>query len=237
MLHGEQRDQFDLDFRVPSACADQLAAGDADIGIVPAFELSRQELDILPGTGIACRGAVRSILLISRVPAEQIRTLAADSSSRTSVQLARVILSRHFGANPEIRQHEPRLEAMLEVADAALLIGDPALRIDVSALPFQVYDLGAEWTRMTGRPMVFAVWAARKGIVTPELCEAFAASCRHGLDHMDEIVAVESAGRNFAPGLVREYLTQRIVHELGAAEYEGMREFLRLAVGQTVDAQ
>ena len=237
MLHGPQRGCFALDFRVPSGCADQLASGAADIGIVPAFELSRQDLDILPGAGIACRGAVRSILLISRCPAEQIRTLAADSSSRTSVQLARVVLGRQFGATPEIRPHEPRLEAMLESADAALLIGDPALRVDPALLPFHTYDLGAEWTRMTGRPMVFAVWAARKGIVTPELCEEFLASCRFGLAHMDDIVAAEAPRRGFAPALVREYLTRHIVHELGPAEYEGMREFLKLAASQTVDAR
>jgi len=237
MLHGPQRGRFLVDFRVPSGCADELASGAADIGIVPAFELSRQDLDILPGAGIACRGAVRSILLVSRCPAEQIRTLAADISSRTSVQLARVVLGRKFGAAPEIRPHEPCLEAMLETADAALLIGDPALRVEAESLPFHSYDLGAEWAHMTGLPMVFAVWAARKGIVTPELCEEFRASCRYGLAHIDDIVAAEAPQRGFHPGLVREYLTRNIVHELGPAEYEAMREFLRMAAKHTVDAR
>src|SRR2546423_255843 len=114
MLHGPQRGRFDLDFQVPSGCADRVAAGEADIGIVPSFELTVQDLDVLPGCGIACRGAVRSILLISRCPAAQIRILAADSSSRTSIQLARVILARRFGAEPEVLLHKPRLERMLE---------------------------------------------------------------------------------------------------------------------------
>src|SRR5215510_1913805 len=130
MLHGPQRGLFKLDFRTPAGCADQLASGSADIGIVPSFELTRQDLEIIPGTGIACHGAVRSILLISREPAAEIRTLAADSSSRTSVELARVILERRYGATPESISHAPDLEAMLRVADAALIIGDPALRIE-----------------------------------------------------------------------------------------------------------
>src|ERR1043165_6131776 len=92
MVHGPQKGLFDLIFRLPSECADDLASGAADIGIVPSFELTRQNLKILRGAGIACRGAVRSILLISKKPAAQIATLAADSSSRTSVELARVIL-------------------------------------------------------------------------------------------------------------------------------------------------
>ena len=91
MLHGPQKGIFELDFRVPSGCAEQLASGAADIGIVPSFELTRQNLEVIPGVGIACHGAVRSILLVSSRPAAAIRTLAVDSSSRTSMQLARII--------------------------------------------------------------------------------------------------------------------------------------------------
>ncbi len=239
MLHGPQRGCFDLDFRLPAGCADQLAAGEADIGIVPAFELTRQDLDILPGAGIASRGPVRSILLISRCPAEQIRILAADDSSRTSVQLARVVLSRRFGAQPRIVPQAPVLDAMLASADAALIIGDPALRIDPAAFPlhvYDIYDLGAEWTAMTGRPMVFAVWAARKGIATPELAEAFLASCRYGRARLEDIVAAEAPARGFPATLVRDYLTRHIVHELGPADYEGMREFLALASAPAITA-
>ena len=86
------------------------------------------------------------------------------------------------------------------MADAALIIGDPALHIDPAALPWHVYDLGAEWVEMTGLPMVFAVWAARKGVVTPEVVAAFQESCRYGLERMEEIVAAEAPARGFAPG-------------------------------------
>jgi len=229
MLHGAQQNLFELDFRIPAACADQMATGAADIGIVPCFELTHQDLDIIPGAGIACHGPVRSILLVSKRPAAQIRTLAVDSSSRTSVQLARVILERRYGAEYQAMPHAPELEAMLRIADAALVIGDPALHLDPATLPYEVHDLGAEWVEMTGLPMVFAVWAARKDIVTPDVVEAFRASCRYGLERMDDIVAAESAARGFPPEVVREYLTRYIVHELGPRDYQGMELFLRYA--------
>src|ERR1700693_4416631 len=234
MLHGPQRDLFDLEFRIPAGCADQMAAGAADIGIVPSFELTRQDLEILPGTGIACQGPVRSILLVSSRPAGEIRTLAVDSSSRTSVELVRVILDRRYGAAPVFTPHPPDLEAMLRIADAALLIGDPALRVDLNDAarlpnPYFAYDLGAEWVEMTGKPMVFAVWAGRKGVVTPEVVEAFRGSCEYGCERMEEIVAAGSVRRGFAPAVVREYLTRHIVHRLGPADYEGMDLFLEYA--------
>jgi len=229
MLRGPQQGIFDLDFRIPSGCADQMAEGSADIGIVPCFELTRQDLEVIPGTGIACHGSVRSILLVSKVPAREIRTLAADSSSRTSVQLARVILQRRYGAEYTAIPHAPELDSMLRVADAALIIGDPALHLDPANLPYEVHDLGAEWVEITGLPMVFAVWAARRGVVTPEVVKAFEESCEYGRSHIDEIVAAESASRGFAPETVREYLTRHIVHQLGPKDYQGMDLFLRFA--------
>lgn len=229
MLHGPQRGLFDLDFQIPAACADQVAGGAADIGIIPSFELTRQNLEIVPGTGIACHGPVRSILLISARPAGEIRRLAVDSSSRTSVQLARVILKRRFGATPELIAHPPDLDAMLRLADAALIIGDPALHIEPTRLPYQVYDLGKEWVEMTGLPFVFAVWAGRKSVITPEVVEAFQASCRYGRDRIEQIVTAESGRREIAPDLVRQYLTRHIVHELDARDFEGMDLFLSYA--------
>ena len=118
---------------------------------------------------------------------------------------------------------------MLRIADAALIIGDPALRIDPGRLPYHVYDLGAEWVEMTGLPMVFAAWAGRKSAVTPEVTELFRESCRYGRAHLEEIIAFEAPRRDFPPSLVREYLTHHIVHELGARDYEGMKLFLDYA--------
>jgi predicted solute-binding protein len=236
MLHGAQRGLFDLDFQIPAACSDQLASGAADIGIVPSFELTRLDLETLPGTGIACHGPVRSILLVSKVPARKIRRLAVDSSSRTSVQLARVLLAQRYGAKPEPLSHAPDLEAMLQIADAALVIGDPALHIDPARLSYEVHDLGGEWVEETGLPMVFAVWAGRKGVVTPEVVEAFQESCRYGRERIEEIVSTEAPRRGLARELVREYLGRHIVHELGPKDYEGLRLFLswaRAGLGQS----
>jgi predicted solute-binding protein len=229
LLHGRQRGLFDVRFCLPSECADLLERGEAEIGILPSAELRRQRVEILRGAGIASRGAVRSILLISKVPFEQIRVLAADTSSRTSVQLARVLLARNFGAEPRLVPCEPDWETMLRRAEAGVIIGDPALRVDVERIPYRVMDLGEQWTATTGLPMVFAVWAGRDGSATPENEEALRDSCRFGLEHLEEIVRSEAKPRGLSEELAREYLTERVRLELGPEEYQGLEHFLRLA--------
>jgi chorismate dehydratase len=228
MLHGEQRGLFDLSFAIPAECADRLESGLADIGIVPAVELNRQKLEIIRGAGIACHGPVRSILLISKVPFGRIRKLATDSTSRTSVMLSRVILARKYGVEPEVQSLKPHLSAMLENNDAALIIGDAALVLDPSELPFYVLDLGAEWVEMTGLPMVFAVWAARAA-VSPQDPKPFLDSLRYGLDHVDDIARSEHAKAGVSEELARSYLKQNIVFELGDREYAGLTTFLQYA--------
>ena len=108
MMHGPERDLFDLSFSVPSECADRVADGSADIGIIPVAEIQRLQLPYLREVGIACRGPVRTILLISKTRPEEIRTLAADSSSRTSVMLTRIVLKRKYGCVPQVRIQAPR---------------------------------------------------------------------------------------------------------------------------------
>src|SRR5581483_8136289 len=115
---------------------------------------------------------------------------------------------------------------MLQNADAALIIGDPALRIDPAQLPFYTYDLGQEWVEMTGLPMVFAMWAGRRGCITPAVIESLMNSWRSGMANLETIVHSESALRGFPPDLVRRYLTSHIVHELGVAEERGLKLFL-----------
>jgi predicted solute-binding protein len=145
------------------------------------------------------------------------------------VQLARIILERRYGASPVVAPHPPDLRPMLAAADAALLIGDPALRVDIEREPFRIYDLGAEWVEMTGLPMVFAVWAGREELVTPAVEAALLESCRYGRERIAEIADGEASSRHFPPGLVREYLTRRIVHELGPRDYQGLNLFLSYA--------
>jgi predicted solute-binding protein len=118
---------------------------------------------------------------------------------------------------------------MLGKADAALLIGDAALRVDPATLPFETLDLGAEWVAMTGLPMVFAVWAGRKPVIHEPYGRLFVESCRYGLEHMDEIVSAEAPAREFGADLVRRYLTHHIVFELGDRDYEGMRLYIQHA--------
>ncbi len=229
LQQGPQKDAFELSFEIPSVCAERLATGAADIGLVPVIEARRQGLEMSPGLGIACRGPVRSILLVSHVPAPAIRTVAVDSSSRTSVALTELILRERFGVAPHLIPLPPELDAMLREADAALVIGDPALRFHPDELPYHVYDLGQEWLWLTGLPMVFAVWAARPGIIAPEVVSVLDASYRFGKQRMEDIISVESARRGFTEELVRQYLTHYIHFELTAEYQQGLRRFLESA--------
>jgi chorismate dehydratase len=233
LLHAEDdalRSTFDLRFELPAICADELRSGQADIGIVPVIEMARQGLEYFPSTGIACHGPVRTILLISKVPFAQIRTLATDAGSRSSVMLSRVILAEKYGVLPALISRPANLGAMLTEADAALIIGDAALKLDPATLPFETLDLGEVWNRMTGLPMVFAIWSGRKDVMLPAYEKAFQASCRYGLAHMDDIVKAESSARGFSPDLVRKYLTGHIVFELGPRDLEGMQLYIKLAL-------
>ncbi len=233
MLHGPQHGVFDLEFTLPSECADALRAGEADIGLIPIIELARQsDLVVIPGSSIACEGAVRSILFISKKPLDQVESFAADSGSRTSVVLTKIILERQHGVRPTVTTLPADLDSMLEQADAALIIGDPALKIDPAMVswrgqPVYVFDLGAVWTEMTGLPMVFAVWAGRD--LDPSVTQVFADSAVYGQGRTDEIVANETSNRDLPADLVREYVTRYIRYGLGEREREAMQLYLRSA--------
>jgi len=235
LMHGPQQGIFDIEFSLPSQCADALRAGEADIGLVPVIALARQmDLMVVPGCSIACRGPVRSILFVSRKPMEEIESFAADTSSRTSVVLAQVLLARKYGIRPRVRPYPPKLDEMLELADAALIIGDPALRIDARMTewrgnPVFVYDLGGEWVELTGGPMVFAVWAVKNLVAEPALGSIFRASADYGKEHLEEIIAVESKSRDLPEDLVRRYLTEHISYEFGEAGQRSLALFLRSA--------
>jgi predicted solute-binding protein len=228
--HGVQSGIFDMSYALPSECADRLASGDADIGIVPVIEMARQKLDYFRSTGIACRGAVRSILLVSKVPLREITTVATDTGSRTSVMLSRIILAEKYGVQPKLISRRAELAPMLGEADAALVIGDPALHLDPATLPFETLDLGLEWIQMTGLPMVFAVWSGKKDVMLPRYERAFLDSCRYGLAHMDAIVQEQSPLRGITETMAREYLTRHIVFELNARDHEGLDLYLKQAL-------
>jgi len=218
-----------MKYALPSECADELASGDADIGIVPVIEMARQKLDYFRSTGIASHGPVRSILMVSKTPLREIKTLATDMGSRTSVMLSRIILAEKYGVRPKLISRRAELAPMLGEADAALVIGDPALHLNPAALPFETLDLGSEWTEMTGLPMIFALWSGRKEIMQPRYEQAFLDSCRAGLAHMDEIVTEQSPIRGITPELAREYLIRHIVFELSDRDHEGLNLYLKHA--------
>ncbi len=229
MLHGPQRDQVSLSLSPPALCAEQVESGLIQMGLVPVAEIARQGLEIVPGLGISCLGPVRSILLISRVPWRQVRTLAVDASSRTSVQLARVILRERFGVEPQMTALPPDLTSMLHDADAALIIGDPALRIAPEQTPYHWLDLGAEWHALTQLPMVFAAWAGKPPLPAAELGEIARASFEFGKARLSDIVAAEYAQRGITQELAAEYLRHYIRFEIGPRELRGLETFFELA--------
>lgn len=229
MLYGAERDAAEIEFAVPSVCASQVEIGVVDIGLVPVAEIARQGLEIVPGVGIIAQGPVRSILLFSRVPWREVETLAADYSSRTSVQLARVILRERFGVEPEILPFKPDLNYMLDTADSALIIGDPALRIDPTQQRYEWLDLAAEWHALTELPFVFAAWAGKRGLALRALSDLTMNSYRYGKEHLTEIVRTEAPGRGISEQLADNYLRRHLRYELGPRERTGLDEFLKLA--------
>jgi len=246
--HGEARErlqeQFEVTYTIPSACAEALATGTADIGIIPvAAYATIPGLVILPGVAIASLNAVRSILLVSRKPLDQIKTVALDSSSLTSVALCKVLLAKWLGGPREYWSMAPDLEVMLASCDAALLIGDPALRIQLERYT-TVIDLAEEWRKHTGKPFVFAFWAVREealaevgGVAraTPDavlsLADVFQLSRDHGLTPESlRRIANEWAPR-MGMGLdeVTSYLTVNIHYSLDKECQEGLRLFYSYA--------
>jgi chorismate dehydratase len=229
MLRGAEQSAVDLSFSIPSVCATQIEENLTDVGLVPVWEIARQGLEIMADVGIVAQGAVRSILLISRVPWQKIRSLAADSSSRTSVQLARVILREKYGVEAEITEHRPDWREMLSQSEAALVIGDPALRIDPETLPYEYLDLGAEWNALTGLPMVFAAWAGKPGLPDRGFRELAFRSYRFGVARLPEILGTECSKRGVSRALGERYLSQHIHFPLGPTELDGLRQFWALA--------
>jgi chorismate dehydratase len=195
---------------------------------LPCAELDRLKLDFLPELGIACDGPVRSILLVARKPFREIRTLAVDSSSRTSVALVRILLAELYGCRPSLTSLAPYLDEMLVENDAALIIGDPALHLDPDALPYETLDLGATWVQWSGLPMVFAVWAGKSEFLTRDVAEAFIESHDWGREHLEEMVKQAAAERGFPKELAKEYFTRYITYRLTPKHLEGLALFRRL---------
>ena len=233
--HGEAGRHFEIYYTLPSACARALQAGEADIGIIPSAAYAViPGLRVLPGVAIASRRAVRSILLVSKVPVERIQTVALDTSSMTSVALTKILFEKWLGGGRTFAPMAPDIDAMLATHDAGLVIGDPALQIDRSR--YLTLDLAEEWIRHTGKPFVFAFWAVREKALREaapmaDLAGIFQQSRDHGL----EPASLDQIAREWAPrvgiteGDVQEYLSHNIHYDLDAGCVEGLQLFYRYA--------
>ena len=177
-------------YDVPSVCAALLHAGDVDLGLIPSIEyLHSTEYLVVPGVAIGSRGAVASVALYTRKPLEEIRHIALDTSSRTSVTLIQVLCHYHFHINPVFVSHGPDLQAMTSSCDAALLIGDPAFDADHEGLGLRKIDLGEMWTELTGLPFVYAAWTGRPGAVDGQVVQALQHARTQGVTATDVIAA------------------------------------------------
>ncbi len=231
--HGTAGAGFDISYTIPSSCAEALRTGTADIGIIPAAAYALiPNLAIIPEVAIASKQAVRSILLVSKVPVEEARTVALDTSSMTSVALAKVLFAKWLGGARSYAAMAPDLDLMLAHHDAALLIGDPALQVDRRR--YITLDLAEEWVSRTGKSFVFAFWAVRKQALSGRDAAAIANVFRDSRDHGLEPKNLEVIVQEWAPKLglfaaaVRNYLTHNIHYCLDSPSLEGLQLFYRL---------
>ncbi|MHB8753771.1 MAG: menaquinone biosynthetic enzyme MqnA/MqnD family protein [Candidatus Acidiferrales bacterium] len=249
---GPLAGKYDLSFTVPSQCAEALRRGDVDVAIMPAIEYQRMEgVAILPGMSVAAKGEVRSILVVSKKPIDRAKRIALDTSSRSSAALVRLLAAGHWGIDPEFVNAAPDPPAMLADADAALVIGDPALRIalkmeflfakkpregaccqgDAEDLPVPgypsvfVYDVGYQWREMTGKPCVLALWAGRRDKIMPEVVADFQASKQFGLEHIEDIAEGASVKLGLPADSLESYLRDNIDFSLDDENLAGLNSY------------
>jgi len=228
MLHGNQRGKYELAFTNPAGCADAVRARQADIGIIPSIEYHRMDrAQILAGLSVASKAEVKSVRLLCKLPFEKVQTVAVDNSSRASAALFRILIRKFYRRTITITPAAPKPLEMLKRADAALVIGDPALTFDAPTA--QVLDLAAEWKKFTGLPFVFALWVGHEDSPLTKLRKDFQESRDYGLAHLDEIAAEYAPKLNFTPSAVQVYLTQNIDYSLDEENLKGLRLFYKLA--------
>lgn len=245
--HGPLQGKYDLSFTVPSLCAEALRSDEADVAIIPAVEYQRiPGLIVLPDLSIASKERVRSLLVLSKVPIRSAGSIALDNSSRSTQALVRILCDSRWNIEPRSTQAAPDAAEMLKDSDAALVIGDPALRIAIAAetranpgpdgewlcegktagIPsvekLHVYDVVREWWHMTERPAVLAVWAARPEAATAELSADFSASLDFGLAHLEEICAEASRDLQLPERELLLYLRTNIDYSLDAENTKGL---------------
>ena len=252
--HGPLRGKYELSFTVPSQCAEQLRSGAVDVAIIPAIEYQRiPDLVILPNLSITSKKSVRSLLLVSKKPIQEVARIALDRSSRSTQALTRILCEELWHIKPEFFEAAPDLPAMLQHADAALLIGDPALRLAIACAPgarrddqgdlvspaslaglsgngsLYIYDIVEKWRAMTNLPAVLAVWAARREVVTQQLVHDFQDSLAFGLEHVDAIASEAAVEMNLPAADLRRYLLENIDYHLDEENLRGLTRYYEFA--------
>jgi len=248
--------RYTVEWMLPSACASRLAlpADDpqaADIGLIPVASLATTPgLKIIPGCAIASKRKVRSILLVRRAsqPLSEIRTVAADTSSRASLAYTQILFRKQWNPDAVFLPHRPDLDPMLDSADAALLIGDPALFAleerqnyeERSGVNLIYHDVAEEWIKLTGVPWVAAVWAIRETSLAAsnrtleEIAADFISSRDRGLANIETLVEEWSQRLPIPANTIRTYLTSNIFYKLDSECLEGLRRFYELAAETSV---
>jgi chorismate dehydratase len=238
--------RYELRWMLPAQCADELVTGEADIGLVPIAALAANpHLRILPGCTIASKERVRSLLLVRRAhqPIERLRSVAADTASRTTVTYARLLFHKWGNADVPFVPMAANLDAMLACADAAIVIGDPALlaleqrdeRLARTDEELVYHDLAEEWRTLTGLPFVSAVWGiAGSRALDERISEDFVRSRDHGMAHIEALVTEWAAKLPLSAETIRTYLTENIHYVLDEECLEGMRGFFRMATEASV---
>ena len=227
-LERNPREDFTLSYATPSVLIWQLLDGMLDIAMTSTFSmLEHPELHLLRGLGVTTTGPAWSVRLLSAVPAERIRTVALDASSRSTVTMARIVLADRYGLAPNYIDHAPDLAGMLAVADAAVLIGD--IGITAGGESLLDLDLGDEWYALTGLPFYFAGWVARDQAVLAQAAPLFFEALEHGLARLPQIAAEEAVRLGMREERCYDYLAKIMRYHAGAAEGAGLEEFRRRA--------
>lgn len=221
--------QARLSLEVPSKLADQLAAGELDVALIPVIEYFRGDnYSIVPDVSIASRGPVLSVTLFSKVPWKEICSVALDEGSRTSAALAQILLNDRYGVSPRLEPLPLDRDAESAATDAVLLIGDRAMRACLPGFTY-AYDLGQEWNEWTGLPFVYAVWAVRSGVDLHGVDRAIVEAKNHGLQRVGVIAQREAPLLGLDAGFCRRYLDTIIHFDFGPREEAGLKRFYELA--------
>jgi chorismate dehydratase len=233
LVYGLERDTcFHVRFDVPSKCAELLEAGETDLGLIPSFEYAHHDdYLIVPHLAIASQRAVESVAMFTTRPISEIRTIALDTSSRTSANLLRLLCRAWFKISPTFTPAAPNLDAMLRDNDAALLIGDPALFADATAgdtQRVQKIDLGQTWFEMTGLPFVWAFWAGRADAADARVSRALRQTRDNGVAHVSDIARREAPHDEARQALIQRYLTETIVYDLDGPFATGLHTYYAL---------